>query len=67
MFERVFKFHGIDDYDLARIRPPTPGERNFRSGDSGSWRDELSEEDRVLAASLMGSRIARLLERTAAP
>jgi hypothetical protein len=62
MFERVFKFHCIDDYDLTRIRPPTPGERNFRSGGSGSWRDELSEDDRVFATSLMGSRIARLPE-----
>jgi hypothetical protein len=66
MFEQIFAFHGIDDYDLARIKPPTVGERNFRDGSNGAWREEFSEEDRVFAASLMGSRIERILERVAA-
>jgi len=65
MFEQIFAFHGINDYDLSRITPPTVGERNFREGGSGAWREEFSEEDRVLAASLMGSRIERMLERLA--
>ena len=60
MFEQIFAFHGINDYDLSRITPPTVGERNFREGGSGAWREEFSEEDRVLAASLMGSRLERL-------
>jgi hypothetical protein len=67
MFEQIFGFHGIDDYDLSRIRPPTVGERNFRDGGSGAWREEFSEEDRVFAASLMGSRIERMPERIVAP
>jgi molybdopterin converting factor small subunit len=65
MFEEIFAFHGIADYDLSRIKPPTVGERNFRDGSSGAWREEFSEEDRALAASLMGSRIERILERLA--
>jgi hypothetical protein len=67
MFEQIFKFHGIDDYDLSRIRPPTVGERNFRDGSSRAWREEFSEDDRVFAASLMGSRIERMPERIVAP
>jgi hypothetical protein len=66
MFEQIFEFHGIDDYDLSRIRPPTPGERNFRDGSSGAWREEFSTDDRTFAASLMESRIERILERIAA-
>ena len=66
MFEQIFAFHGINDYDLSRITPPTVGERNFREGGSGAWREEFSEEDRVFAASLMGSRIERMPERIVA-
>jgi Sulfotransferase domain len=66
MFEQIFAFHGIADYDLSRIKPPAVGERNFRDGSSGAWREEFSEEDRALAASLMGSRIERMPERIVA-
>jgi hypothetical protein len=67
LFEQIFAFHGIDDYDLSRIKPPIVGERNFRTGGTGVWREEFSEEDQAFAASLMGSPVDRILERIAAP
>jgi hypothetical protein len=34
LVESIFTFHGVEDYDLSNMRPPTPGERHFREGKS---------------------------------
>ena len=65
MFEAIFKFHGIRNYDLSKIAPPQPGARHFRKGERGTWSDEFSANDRVFAQSLIGSRLDRQFDRIA--
>jgi hypothetical protein len=63
LVESVLKFHQVGDYDLSKVQPPEPGKRHFREGRSGSWREEFSENDREIAASLIGNRLERLFDR----
>jgi hypothetical protein len=65
-FARVFAFHGIGSYDLARIQAPTSGERHYRKGDHDGWRTEFCESDRALAQSLIGHRLQAAFDRAAA-
>jgi Sulfotransferase domain len=57
MFERVFAFHGVTDYDLAKIQPAKAGTRHFRRGETGTWRDEFSAADRAFADNLLDGRL----------
>jgi Sulfotransferase domain len=66
VFERTLRFHEVVDYDLSKIRPPQPGERHFRKGVSGSWRDEFSEADKAFAHSLIGTRLEHRFDEAAA-
>jgi hypothetical protein len=62
-FQRIFEFHAVTEYDLAKIRPPEPGKRHFRNGESGTWREEFSDSDKKLANDLIGDRIERAFAR----
>jgi hypothetical protein len=48
------------------MQPPTPGERHFRQGKSGSWRGDFSPADRAFAEELIGQRLEGLFDRVAA-
>ena len=48
------------------MQPPTPGERHFREGKSGSWSSAFSPADRDFAEKLIGQRLEDLFERVAA-
>jgi hypothetical protein len=63
---RRLTFHRIEDYDLSKMQPPTPGERHFREGKSGSWNSAFSPADRDFAEDLIGQRLEGLFERVAA-
>jgi Sulfotransferase domain len=66
MFERMFEFHGVTSYDLAKIQPPRSGVRHFRRGEHDSWREEFSEADRAFADDLINDRLVRAFDRAAA-
>jgi predicted metal-dependent hydrolase len=66
MFERIFEFHGVTSYDLAKIQPPRAGVRHFRRGEHDSWREEFSEADRAFADDLINDRLMRAFDRAAA-
>jgi hypothetical protein len=66
LVESILKFNRVEDYDLSKMQPPTPGERHFRQGTSGSWRDDFSAADRDFADGLIGRRLERLFGRAAA-
>jgi hypothetical protein len=57
MFEKVLEFHGVTDYDLAKIQPSKAGTRHFRRGETGTWRDEFSDADRAFADNLLSGRL----------
>jgi hypothetical protein len=66
MFERMFEFHGVADYDLGKIQPPRTGVRHFRKGKHDAWREEFSEADRAFADDLINDRLMRSFDRAAA-
>ncbi len=66
LFERLFEFHGVADYNLSRIRQPVFGERHYRQGEHDSWRSEFSEADRAFADNLIGDRLQAAFDRAAA-
>jgi hypothetical protein len=61
-FARILEFHGISEFDLSKITAPTPGERNFRKGESGEWATEFDDEDKSFSASLMSGRVRVIVE-----
>jgi hypothetical protein len=61
-FARILEFHGIGEFDLSKIAAPTPGERNFRKGQSGEWNAEFDDEDKNFSASLMSERLRVVIE-----
>jgi hypothetical protein len=61
MFERVFAFHGVTDYDLGRIQPAKAGARHFRRGETGTWRDEFSAADTAFTDNLLNGRLRSFL------
>ncbi len=61
MFERVFAFHGVTDYDLSKIQPAKAGARHFRRGETGAWRDEFSAADTAFADNLLNGRLQSFL------
>jgi sulfotransferase family protein len=63
MFESVFAFHGVADYDLAKIQPAKAGARHFRRGETGTWRDEFSATDIAFADNLLNGRLQSFLAR----
>jgi hypothetical protein len=64
VFQRIFEFHGVSEFDLAKVPAPEPGKRHFRKGESGAWRNEFSESDKAFANNLIGSRLDRVFDRT---
>jgi hypothetical protein len=66
LVESILTFHRVEDYDLSTMQPPTPGERHFREGKSGSWNSAFSPADRNFADELIGQRLEGLFERVAA-
>jgi hypothetical protein len=66
LVKSILTFHRIEDYDLSKMQPPTPGERHFREGKSGSWNSAFSPADRDFAEDLIGQRLEGLFERVAA-
>jgi hypothetical protein len=63
MFERVFAFHGVANYDLSKIQPAKAGARHFRRGETGTWRDEFSAADAAFADNLLNGRLQSFLAR----
>jgi len=63
MFESVFAFHGVTDYDLSKIRPAEAGARHFRRGETGTWRAEFSAADQAFAGNLLNGRLQTFLAR----
>jgi hypothetical protein len=61
MFEQVFAFHGVTDYDLSKIQPAKAGARHFRRGETGAWRDEFSAADTAFAGNLLNGRLQSFL------
>jgi hypothetical protein len=61
-FARILEFHGVGEFDLNKITAPTPGERNFRKGESGEWAAEFDDEDKSFSASLMSGRVRAIVE-----
>jgi hypothetical protein len=66
MFERMFEFHGVADYDLEKIQPPRAGVRHFRKGEHDAWREEFSDADCAFADNLINDRLVRAFNRAAA-
>ena len=66
LVESILKFHRVEDYDLSKMQPPTPGERHFREGKSGSWDGAFSPADRDFAEALIGQRLQGMFRRVAA-
>jgi hypothetical protein len=64
VFQRIFEFHGVSEFDLAKVPAPEPGKRHFRKGESGTWRNEFSESDKAFANNLIGRRLDRVFDRT---
>jgi Sulfotransferase domain len=61
MFERVFAFHRVTDYDLTKIQPAKAGTRHFRRGETGTWRTEFSAADTAFADNLLNGRLQSFL------
>lgn len=61
MFERVFAFHGVTDFDLAKIQPAKAGAHHFRRGKTRTWRDEFSAADTAFADNLLNGRLQSFL------
>jgi hypothetical protein len=60
LVKSILTFHRVEDYDLSKVQPPTPGERHFREGKSGAWNSAFSRADRDFAEELIGRRLEGL-------
>ena len=64
-FERIFRFHGIKNYDLDKIPTPVRGQRHYRKGTHGQWVDDFSEQDKTFAELLLGNRLKTAFDNAA--